>query len=378
MKNLFLHNYHSGKGAEFRNIEKILIPVNYGNVINELNAINNTVALLDRSYLGKVLVKGKDSLDLLNRISTNDLQYLSMGTVCDTIFVTPKGRLIDYCRIINIGENQYILICSFIKTNHVLEWINRFIILEDVEISDVSDEYIWLTLLGPHDELFLSEYSTSDISENDETIWLEFENIQFFALKNTNFIVPAYNFCFLQNDAKSIFPDFINTLRNLDGKLIGDTAFQIIRIESGMPDCGNEITEDYNPHEARLIKAVSFTKGCYTGQEVIARLDTYDKVQKYLMIVESTLKIEQETPIDIFIDDELIGILTSYVFNPNSGNYIGLGYIKKMYTTQNDLYVELEVVKEKVNVRSTDGINLELQTTTRRVPAKLRKPPTAY
>ena len=115
MKNLFLHNYHADKGADFQNIEKILIPANYGNVINELEAINNTLGLLDRSYLGKILVKGKDSLDLLNRISTNDLQYLSIGTVCDTIFITPKGRLIDYCRIINIGENQYILICDGIN-----------------------------------------------------------------------------------------------------------------------------------------------------------------------------------------------------------------------------------------------------------------------
>ena len=114
MKNLFLHNYHSDNGAEYNNIEEYNIPINYGNVLNEIDAINNTLGLLDRSYLGKILVKGKDSLDLLNRISTNDLQYLSIGTACDTIFVTPKGRMVDYCRIINIGEDQFILICSFI------------------------------------------------------------------------------------------------------------------------------------------------------------------------------------------------------------------------------------------------------------------------
>jgi len=359
MKNLFLHKYHSNNGAEFTNIQDFSIPSDYGNVVDEINAINKTVALLDRSYLGKILVKGKDSLDLLNRISTNDLQYLSIGTVCDTIFVTPKGRLIDYCRIINIGENQYVLICSFSKTGYLLDWINRFIILEDVQISDVSDENIWLTLLGPHYELFLNKYSTSHVSKNDDAIWLEFENIQFPALKNTNFIVPAYNFCFSQNDAKNIFPVFISVMKEMNGKLIGDTAYQIIRVESGMPDWGTEISHDYNPHEARLIKAVSFTKGCYTGQEVIARLDTYDKVQKYLMIIDIFEKIEQEPPIEVFIDDDLVGNLTSHIYNPVTGNNIGLGYIKKMFTSENDIYVELE-------------------TKNKRVPAKLRKPPTAY
>ena len=76
MKNLFLHKYHSDNGAEFKNVEEMSIPVDYGNVINELDAINNTLGLLDRSYLGKLLVKGKDIKDLLNRISKNDLKYL--------------------------------------------------------------------------------------------------------------------------------------------------------------------------------------------------------------------------------------------------------------------------------------------------------------
>jgi len=359
MKNLFLHKYHLEYGAEFKNVEDYSIPLDYGNEVDEINAANNTLALLDRSYLGKIFIKGKDSLDLLNRISTNDLQYLAIGTVCDTIFVTPKGRLIDYCRIINIGEDQYILICSFIKTNHLLDWINRFIILEDVEISDVSDEYVWLTLLGPQSKLFLNKYSKSEISEEDEAIWLEYESLQFPAFKNTNFISPAYNFCFSKDEAQNIFPNFIDSLHGLHGNLIGDCAFQIIRVESGMPDWGTEITEDYNPHEARLIKAVSFTKGCYTGQEVIARLDTYDKVQKYLMIIDIFEKINQEVPIELYIEDDLVGNITSYIYNPITENYIGLGYIKKMFTIDNDIYVELA-------------------TKNKRVPAKLRKPPTAY
>jgi folate-binding protein YgfZ len=359
MKNLFLHKYHTDHGAEFKNVQDISIPCDYGNVIDELDSIETTVAILDRSYLGKVLVEGKDSLDLLNRISTNDLQYLSIGTVCDTIFVNPKGRIIDYCRIINIGKNKYILICSFIKTNHLLDWINRFIILEDVVISDVSDEYTWFTLLGPHCQFFLNKYSTSDISENDEALWLESQSIHFPALKNTNFKVPAYNFCFSKNNIQKLFPGFVTLVHNLNGSLIGDTAFQVIRVESGMPDWGTEITEDYNPHEARLIKAVSFTKGCYTGQEVIARLDTYDKVQKYIMIIDIFEKIELEPPVDVFIEDDLIGNLTSYIFNPMTEKNIGLGYIKKMFTLDNDIYVEL-ASKQK------------------RIPAKLRKPPTAY
>ncbi|MFC2089001.1 YgfZ/GcvT domain-containing protein [Calditrichota bacterium] len=359
MKNLYLNKFHSQSGANFAPIENYKIPTDYGNVEDELFAINNKVALLDRSYLGKSRMIGKDSLDLLDRITTNDLQYLSIGTVCDTVFVTPKGRIIDWCRILNSGESEYILIGSSYNSKKLVEWVNRFIILEDTKISDITDKYTWLTLIGPHCKLFLSEYSETPISNADEAIWLNYEGMIFPAFKNTNFLVPAYNFCFEHKFADKIFNSFLKTLTDLNGKLIGDTAFQITRIESGMPEGASEINMDYNPHEARLINSVSFTKGCYTGQEVIARLDTYDKVQKYLMIIDLFERIENDPPLEVYIEDDLIGYLTSHAFNPATGNFVGLGYVKKMYTGENNIYVEIS-------------------TPDKRIPAKLRKPPQAY
>ena len=91
---------------------------------------------------------------------------------------------------------------------------------------------------------------------------------------------------------------------------------------------------------------------CSTGQEVIARLDTYDKVQKYLMIIELSEELRQELPLEVYIDDENIGHLTSYVFNPATKRSVGLGYLKKMYTTENDIYVELQTGERRIPGRS--------------------------
>jgi len=358
MKNLFLHDVHERAGANFIEVRDQQIPTDYGDIRTELDAINKNVALLDRSYLGKVSLRGPEALDLLNRISTNDLQYLAVGTMCDTVFASPKGRLIDYCRVINSGE-ELILIGSFFHVNHLIEWINRFIILEDVEVSDISSEYSWLTIIGPHSKLFLGQLTNKTLTDNEETIWIDIKGKNFPVLKNVSFKLPAYNILFKNTDAWSIISELQDHLESFKGTLIGDTAFQIIRVESGMPDWGTEITQDYNPHEARLTQAISFTKGCYTGQEVIARLDTYDKVQKYLMIVELSEKLSQMPPLEVFIDEEQVGHLTSYTYNPISEKSLGLAYIKKMYTTENDLYVEVQTEKFKI-------------------PAKLRIPPQAY
>ena len=358
MKNLFLHEVHEKAGAKFIEVRDQRIPADYGDINVELDAINKNVALLDRGYLGKIAVRGQDALDLLNRISTNDLLFLAVGTMCDTVFASPKGRLIDYCRVINSGE-ELILIGSFFHVNHLIDWINRFIIFEDVEVFDVSTDYSWLTLIGPHSKLFLGQLTDKTITEHEESLWLNIKGKNFPVLKNVSFKYPAYNFFFKNTDAWTIIPALLEHLKSFKGQLIGDTAFQIIRVESGMPDWGTEITQDYNPHEARLTEAISFTKGCYTGQEVIARLDTYDKVQKYLMIVELSEKLSQMPPLEVYIDEEQVGHLTSYTYNPITKNSLGLAYIKKMYTTENDLYVEIHTEKSKI-------------------PAKLRIPPQAY
>lgn len=358
MKNLFLHEIHKKAGANFIEVREKKIPADYGDISAELDAITSNVALLDRSYLGKITVSGQEALDLLNRISTNDLQYLSVGTMCDTVFASPKGRLIDFCRVIHSGDDLT-LVGSFFQVDHLIDWINRFIILEDVQVTDVSDEYAWLTLIGPHAKMFLGQLTQKSVTGNEEAIWLDINGKNFPVLKNTNFKYPAYNLFFSNNDAWSIIPTVLEHLNDFKGKLIGDVAFQTIRVESGMPDWGTEITQDYNPHEARLTHAISFTKGCYTGQEVIARLDTYDKVQKYLMIVELSEKISQLPPLEVYIDEEQVGHLTSYTYNPVTQKSLGLAYIKKMYTTENDLYVEVQTEQSKI-------------------PAKLRIPPQGY
>ncbi len=358
MKCMSLHEFHAAHDAHFIEVQNCNIVANYGDIQNELLAINQHIGLLDRSYLGKIMLRGNDAIDLLNRISTNDLLELTVGTVCDTVFVTPKGRLIDYCRVINTGDGL-LLIGSFFKADHLIEWINRFIILEDAECSDVSEDYIWLTLIGPQTHNFISHIHGENVSEKDDAVWLELEGERFPSLKNNNFTQPSFNICLESAVAEKVINSVFSKLKEFSGCLIGDTAFQIIRVESGMPDWGTEITQDYNPHEARLLNAVSFTKGCYTGQEVIARLDTYDKVQKYLMIIDINHMIDHAPPLEVYIDNEHIGYLTSYVFDPVQQRSVGLGYINKMYTIENNIYVEL-------------------QAADKRIPAKLRKPPQAY
>ena len=347
-KLLTLHDFHRSNNAEFFIKNDWQIPDNYGNVNNELDYIRNTVGILDRSYLGKISLNGAETIDFINRISTNDMTRLFMSTVCDTIFITPKGRIVDYCRIIK-QEPEYIIISSYVDCVHLMEWLNRFLVLEDIDIRDVSCDYVWMTLMGPGSREFLTLLKGQPVAQDEELIWISKFDEQFPVFINDHFYVPAYNICLPANRCVEIVDWLYLRLKDFDGGLIGDTAFQVTRVESGMPDWGTELTEEYNPHEARLLGAVSFTKGCYTGQEVIARLDTYDKVQKYLMIIEMREVVNVPTPLDVFIDEEKIGVLTSYAYDPLAHRSVGLGYIKKMYAHDDyNLQVEVDLGNRRI------------------------------
>jgi len=355
-KKLILHDFHSACGAQFISNRNWQIPANYGDVNSELRYVRDSAGLLDQSYLAKMNLNGKDTIDFINRISTNDMTKLIMNPMCDTIFVTPKGRIVDYCRVIK-RDSAYTVISSNVDGMYLMDWLNRFLILEDIKIKDVSSQYIWLLLIGPRSRVFLGSLTGQPVAPEDEIIWINTFDVVIPAFANNHFCAPAYNIWMPADRSVEILEWLRKRLNAFEGGMIGNTAFQITRIESGMPDWGTELTEDYNPHEARLLKAVSFTKGCYTGQEVIARLDAYDKVQKYLMIIEMQDIIDVSAPFDVYLDDEKIGVLTSFAFDPLENRSVGLGYIKKMYA------------------RDDYKLKVEVDVGDRRIAAVLRLPP---
>jgi folate-binding protein YgfZ len=112
-------------------------------------------------------------------------------------------------------------------------------------------------------------------------------------------------------------------------KLIGEEAYNIYRVEQGNPASPNELNDNVNPHEAGLINYIDFKKGCYIGQEVIARLDTYDKVQRRITGIKFTDAINQTDSFSVYSGASEVGNVTSVVYSPKLKTYLGLAFIRK-------------------------------------------------
>jgi len=300
----------------------------------EINSLYNGVGLIDLSSKGIIELRGKDVLDFLNRITTNSLKDLPKEGIGKTIFTTEKGRIIDTAAILNF-DDYLLLVCSGLNKMKIRNWLEKYIISDDVKITDTPGKYILFQLMGPQADSFITLICGNYVNniQPDSFKVINGEGMIFFTAK---FLDKMGNRLYwvladIPNGKKLI--SYLNSnMGPFDFNFIGEDAWNSYRIEQGIPAPPNEINDQYNPHEVNLLDLVSFTKGCYIGQEVIARLDTYDKVQKQLIGIVFSEPVENNGQLLLYNDTYLqVGTVTSTAYSFKLKKYIGLGVVRKAF-----------------------------------------------
>jgi len=300
----------------------------------EIHSLNDGVGLRDLSGSGILELEGKDVLDFFHRISTNSLKDLQANSVAQTIFTTEKGRIIDAATIINFDSRQ-LLVCSSAHKYKIRSWIEKYIITDDVRVNDAAGKYVLLELLGPQADSFMTLVCGNSVNEVGLNKFksLSSEGVLFYItrLKDRNGKIKFWIWLNPDNAVKLV--DYMLSNKGIfDFNLIGEDAYKCYRIMKGFPASPNEINDSYNPHEANLTDLVSFTKGCYIGQEVIARLDTYDKVQKHLTGISFSQPVEETANFTLYDTAGIeAGKVTSIVYSAKCGKTIALAYVKNAF-----------------------------------------------
>ncbi|MCS6955286.1 MAG: hypothetical protein NZM44_02905, partial [Candidatus Calescibacterium sp.] len=245
----------------------------------EYECLHHYVALRDLTQDMYILKFPRNNcLDFLHRISTNSLRDLPVYCFQKTIFTTDKGRIIDTAYILHL-EDQVLLIAHSVHQKKLLDWLQRYAILEDITIER-SQKYVLVEILGKKAKTVLSENLKLPILHENKIYMSTLANQNFYLFSTSNYPYSVY--CLIDRIISlAIIQENLEKFGISIYQISGFT-YNIYRIEYGIPIAPYELNETINPHEACLLDAVNFTKGCYIGQEVIARLRTYDKVQKYL------------------------------------------------------------------------------------------------
>ena len=256
---------------------------------------------------------GADRLDLLNRMSTNEVDPMKVGTWKTTVLTNAVGRMIDHVILFSNAE-EATLLTSEGWQDAVQKWLSGYVFFQDDVRFEAGNPFIHWSLLGaqvgelgefpeiPEGQFQISESSTFWRSAPPSVSALE---------------ILADNR--LDQELQSRFPS--------DEYAIDRQVYEIMRIESGSPAYGKDFDEDTIPLEAGLWGSVSFSKGCYIGQEIIARLESRGRLAKKLMGVRLDEPAYEGD--ELFQDRSRVGRLTSVSESPELG-WIGLAMVRSI------------------------------------------------
>ncbi|MCZ6776179.1 MAG: hypothetical protein O7D34_06965, partial [Ignavibacteria bacterium] len=228
-----------------------------------------------------------------------------------------------------IRSSSLLAITSPTNEQELTTWIDKYCIMEDIKLATVTPLTTMFSFIGPESksivnalfDLNLDPQSTTDITHESGPLSIAWT--QDFGVDVFDIIVP-------NGSAAQIWQQLSDESEKRHLLRMGRAAYDAFRISRGIPAFGAEISNAFNPYEAGLAHAISFTKGCYIGQEVIARLDTYEKVQRELIgLMFEELQNEIQTGAGLAYESKDVGLLTSLSRTPIHGCHVGLGIVKK-------------------------------------------------
>jgi folate-binding protein YgfZ len=316
-------------------------------------AIEKTSGVIDRSGEGRVRVTGADRVAWLQGLLTNDIAAIAAippGAGCYAAYLTPQGRMISDVRVLNRGDHLLLDLPAGQK-DAVLQRLDLFIITEDVALEDVTTSLariglhgrgLWQTLSACLELPPDAPISHSSPLAEHASFAATFRGADVIVAGSRDIGLPGVDLYIAAADVPNGAAALRDALLAAGAELVDDEAWEARRVEAGRPRFGADMTGDTIPLEAGIEdRAVSFTKGCYVGQEIIIRVMHRGggRVARKLVglapagAVTSDGSTPPITPppagTPIFSGDRQIGQLTSVAVSPALGHWIALGYVHR-------------------------------------------------
>jgi aminomethyltransferase len=333
MKKTTLYGIQASRGAMFEEFSGCAMPRSYGNVLDEYWAVRNDVGILDLSHRGKIVLRGKEHIKFLQGILSSDVKKLEQGNGQYATFLTPKGRIITDMRLYRRGDSVLVDLEPGLNEK-VTELFLKYKISYKVDIEDVTEITSLISVHGPNAKKLVDKTLGKQIPDLKEYNFITSEiNNRELLIANINRTGELGFDLFVPPDGtdKTVWENLISRGQEFNAKPVGLDALETLRIEAGIPRFGVDMNENTIPIEAGLWNALSFDKGCYVGQEVIARIKWRGHVNWHL----TGLKIDgDDIPKQdsrIIRGEREIGYITSSTFSPKLDKIIALGYIRREF-----------------------------------------------
>ena len=288
--------------------------------------------VIDLSTRGRIRVTGSEAILFLNGLMTNDMKTLAEHRWMPAVFPTVQGRLIGAVRVVrgkNTDEKNPAFLIDTDAESHeaVVKTISRFTLAGDFHVTDVTAETVLLSIQGKRAVEVVERVFETSVAElpRNGVVEIEWQNTPVTIIRATHTAEDGFDVVVSSTHVAQLRA----ALENAGAINVGDETFETLRIEAGKARHGRDMDETNVVLETNLDDAVSYSKGCYIGQEIIVRIKHRGHVAKKLvgLRLDSDDKIESGAVIR-FADNQEIGKVTSTTFSPKLSTTIALGYVR--------------------------------------------------
>lgn len=303
-----LSQYHLSLGARLAPDQ---IPLHYGDQAAEYNSASEGAILLDRSHEGRILLEGADRFELVNRMSTNDVSQLALGEGKPTVFINANARILFRAGCFSLSRGL-LLISEAGQGEALSNYLRRNIFFGDrVAVNDISEATAQFSLHGAKaneaveklapDAIQLPPLGCAEVEADEGDLVIA---------RRKSIYGDHWILIVKRAAAVSVHRRLLHGGADVALMPAGSLTYNSLRIQSGKP-AGLELSSDYIPLEVGLWDEISFSKGCYTGQEIIARMESRGRLAKTL--VKVALRSMVTAPAPVYARSKPVGRLTSSV-----------------------------------------------------------------
>jgi aminomethyltransferase len=352
MKNTALTQKHTDLGAKMVPFAGYNMPVQYEGVTAEHLNVRDNVGVFDVSHMGEFFVEGPNALDLIQKVTSNDVSVLVDGQVQYSCMPNLSGGIVDDLLVYRFNAQKYMLVVNASNIEKDWNWIHQFN-TNNVKISNLSDDYSLLAVQGPKAAQALQSLTSVDLSSMK---YYTFEEGDFCGLKDVIVSATGYTgaggfeIYFPNEHAEIIWDSIFDSGQAYGIQPIGLAARDTLRLEMGFCLYGNDINDETSPLEAGLGWITKFTNDFNYSRELLAEKE--NGIQRKRIGFEMLERgIARNGYAILNENDEQIGFVSSGTMSPSLQKSIGMGYVNTAYAKlDNDLFIQIRNKKLKAKV----------------------------
>jgi len=322
---------HQRAGAKMGVWFGCALPDDFGDWQREYWLAYKSVALIDKNCRAYLSFTGPDRVRYLNAILTNNIKDLAPSHGIVSLLLNPQGHIL--AEIETYAQHDSLLCISYAMIRpRLVETLDKFIIMDDVTLTDETDRYATMALEGPESARIVNELTGVDLNSLEELATKEVRvtEIPCILSRRSPGKFPGAEFLTERPHLEALWQLLQEKVRAVGGGPIGYTALSVLRLEQGIPWFSYDFGEKQIPHEAALETShISYTKGCYTGQEIVERVRSRGQVNRRRVSLRFSGTIPPSAGEVLTADGKEGGYVTRAALSPALASAIGMGYVRK-------------------------------------------------